>query len=144
MLGGSRAAIGDGDSVLSWLGATDGAGMIVTTADGDGVRRCCEGDGDGGGGGVGLAAAVRVGVGSGGMTLLGELDAAAATVGELVAFGLAFGVGFAVADAFGVALGVGAAWGEAACADPMRSAGTMAMPAPASRTETRMPGTCEL
>src|SRR4051794_35960320 len=72
-LGDSRAPIGDGDAVDDAAGESDGAGMTVTTAEGDG-RRDRLGDGEGLGLGLGLAAADRLGDGSGGMIPVGELD----------------------------------------------------------------------
>src|SRR5690242_17498402 len=75
-LGDSSAPIGDGEAVDGGVGESEGAGMMVTTAEGDG-RRERLGDGAGFGGGLGLSAAGdRLGVGRGGMTPVGELDGA--------------------------------------------------------------------
>src|SRR4051812_49498685 len=74
-LGDSRAPIGDGDAVDEAAGESDGAGMTVTTADGD-ARRDRLGDGEGLGLGLGLGAADRVGDGSGGVIPGGGLGGA--------------------------------------------------------------------
>ena len=105
-LGDSNSAPrGDGEVVATGRGESDGAGITVTTADGD-DRRDLLGEGAGGGGlGDGLAA-VRLGDGSGGggITLDGELEAstrAGVLLGEglLVAVGFGEGAGAASADA---------------------------------------------
>jgi hypothetical protein len=137
-LEGSRAPIAEGDSAGCSLGLKDGAGMTVTTADGDGVRRWRDGDGDGSGG-LGDSEGEGFGDGNGGITLLGELDGAAPGVPAV-----GFGLGLVVAVAFALGLGVGAACGDAARAGPMSSVGAITSAAPASRIGTRTPGTCEL
>src|SRR3954469_20360053 len=101
-LGASRA-MGDGETVDRGVGESDGAGITVTTAEGEG-RRDLLGDGEGGFGlGLGLGAAERLGVGSGGITLVGELDGCAR--GELLGEGFGAVVAFAVGDGFGDGVG---------------------------------------
>jgi len=149
-LGGSRAAMGDGDSVDGAVVCWVGAGITVTTAFGEGLRRRRVADGVGCDADVGELAALRLGDGSGGggITLDGELEGCAAAglgVGfaDAVGFGVAVGLGVPLGLAFGllVAFGVGAAADAGASASRV---GVRASAAAVGRTGRRTPGTCEL
>jgi hypothetical protein len=134
-LGESRTSIGEGDAVDDGRGESDGAGITVTTAVGDG-RRVLLAEGDGRGLGLGLSpAGDRLGEGSGGMTPVGELDGSARRV--LLGEGLGLALGFAAAVAFGEGEGVGAA----DAAEPSRTAGSSAAPARPSSSGRRTSGT---
>jgi hypothetical protein len=134
-LGDSRTPIGDGDAVDAGGGESDGAGITVTTAEGD-DRRTRLGDGDGSALRDGVGLALGDGVGSGGMTPVGELDGSARPV--LVGDGL--GVAFGDADAFGDGVGVGAA----AAGEPRSTAGVSTAVARATSSGRRTSGTRRL
>lgn len=139
-LGDSSAPIGDGDAVDGARGESDGAGMTVTTADGDG-RRDRLGEGAGLTGlALGLGALERLGDGNGGMTLVGELEGWARWLldGDGLGVLLARGGG----DAFGVDVGDGG--GAAVAADPSSTAGASATAARPSSSGRRAFGTREL
>lgn len=131
---GESSAIGDGDTVERGVGESDGAGMTVTTAEGEGRDRLGVGDA-GRRLGLGLSAgADRLGVGSGGMTPVGELDGCAR--GLLLGEGLGAVLGLPVDDAFGEGEGVGAA----DAAEPSATAGTSAAAATPTSSDRRTSG----
>lgn len=126
---GDAAAVGGGEA---WTCV--GAGMTVTTADGEAVRRRRVGEGDGFEGGVGLACGgslVRLGLGNGGGGTIGdgELEARASlvpAVGPAVTCGLGVGVGLT------------------ACAEPISSVGVSSATARLSSSGRRRSGTRRL
>jgi hypothetical protein len=134
-LGDSSTPMGDGETVVTGWGESGGAGITVTTADGEG-RRDLLGEGDGLGLGLGLGAADRVGVGRGGMTPVGELDGSAL----VVLLGDGRGLALAVAVAFGDGDGAGAA----AAVDPSRTAGVSTAAARPRSSDRRTSGTRRL
>jgi hypothetical protein len=131
-IGGSGPA---GCTATGDAGASDGAGMMVTTGVGDGAARCRAGDGERGAGAAldGAGASVRLGAGSG-SSPVGEGLGEGSALGAGAALGLFDGPASTALS--GEATDVAGA-GDSACATAVSQAGASAAPSRDAASSTR-------